>query len=89
MISLPYFSLLIDLSLLINSFILIYLYQNLSSDTVLLSSQSVVPLDSVLVSEVESSNLIQKDHEVIVTSATQSTEIPSTKGFYLNCGLPF
>ncbi|KAL8103186.1 uncharacterized protein LOC141678393 isoform X2 [Apium graveolens] len=51
----------------------------LVTDAVLLSSQSVVPPESVSVSIVESYNMILNNHEVIVTSGTQLTEIPSTK----------
>ncbi|KAK1378225.1 hypothetical protein POM88_024969 [Heracleum sosnowskyi] len=49
------------------------------TDVALLSSQTVVPPESVPVSIVESCNMIQNDHEVVVTSGTQSAQSPSTK----------
>lgn len=52
---------------------------HVATDEVLLSSQSVVPPESVSVSIVESCNMIQKNHEVIDTSGTQSTESLRTK----------
>ena len=53
------------------------------------SSQTLVPVESVPVSMLESSTIYQKNDDVTATSGTELTENPSTKGFYLNYGLLF